>query len=65
MRSELTRLLALISVLEGKSPFDLDLQDINEFVEPNNRAHRRHSNYDKYETSKYKRPRKGDKSHQW
>lgn len=63
MKSELTRLLALASALIGESIYDL--QDMNEFVEPNNRAHRRHSNYDKYETSKYKRPRKGDKSHQW
>lgn len=55
MKSELTKFLALAS----------SLQDMNEFVEPNNRAHRRHSNYDKYETSKYKRPRKGDKPHQW
>ena len=65
MKSELTRLLALTSVLNEESPFDLYLQDINEFTEHNNRAHRRHSNYDKYETSKYKRPRKGDKPHQW
>ena len=63
MKSELTRLLALASVLIGGSPYDM--QDMNDFIEPNNRAHRRHSNYDKYETSKYKRPRKGDKPHQW
>ena len=53
------KLLALVSTV------DLPLPDMNEFLEPNNRAHRRHSNYNKYETSKYKRPRKGDKPHQW
>lgn len=63
MKSELTKFLALASALFGGLPHDL--QDTNEFIEPNNRAHRRHSNYDKYETSKYKRPRKGDKPHQW
>jgi hypothetical protein len=63
MKSELTKLLALASVLIGGSPYDQ--LDMNELVEPNNRAHRRHSNYDKYERSKYKRPRKGDKPHQW